>query len=175
MDTSVANEIKFTKILMEIFQTTRSNLMPKSTYEKTIDELKSASHVSGKKTRRQYHLLKKFEILQCGDVEKLIKKRESKLSDPVYFVYIEEMYGVINRAHLATGHGGRDRMHKHLSLKYANIPLGTVEIFKSLCLSCQKKKVSVILFTLWTVLFIRTWKLFIFVFALIRLAFVEPC
>jgi len=84
--------------------------------------------------------LQKYEVLECGDVEKLIRKRESPLSSPVYFVHIEETYGVISRAHIATGHGGRDRMHKHLSPKYANIHIEFLEIFKSFCLSCQEKK-----------------------------------
>ena len=141
MDTPMANEMKFMQILKEKFQTTNKNLLSRSIYEKTIDELKCASLLVGKKkTRRQYQLLQKYEILECGDVEKLIRKRESPLSSPVYFVHIEETYGVISRAHIATGHGGRDRMHKHLSPKYANIHIEFLEIFKSFCLSCQEKK-----------------------------------
>ena len=44
------------------------------------------------------------------------------------------------KAHVATGHGGRDRMMKVLSVKYANILRDTVELFKSMCLECQKKR-----------------------------------
>ena len=40
---------------------------------------------------------------------------------PLYYVPIEDMFDVIKHAHISTGHGGRDRMLKHLSLKYANI------------------------------------------------------
>ena len=108
MDASLGNEIQFTQMLMEKFQQNNKFLMPRSSYENTLDELKSASLVVGKKNRREYHLLTRYEILQCGDVEKLIKQRKSEDIDPVYFVYIEETFGVINRAHIATGHGGRD-------------------------------------------------------------------
>ena len=71
--------------------------MLRSSYENPLDELKSASIVVGKKTRRDYHLLTKYQILQCGDVEKLNKKRKSEDVDPVYFVCIEESFGVMNR------------------------------------------------------------------------------
>ena len=42
------------------------------------------------------------------------------------------MFETIKRAHIATGHGGRDKMVKELS-KYANITRDTVELFQSLC------------------------------------------
>ena len=59
---------------------------------------------------------------------------------PIYYVSIEETYDVIKRAHTATGHGGRDRMTKHLSMKYANITREVVELFKSYCVTCQEKR-----------------------------------
>lgn len=82
----------------------------------------------------------RYEVLLCGDIERLIKKRE-KLDDPVlYYVTIEETFDVINRAHLATGHGGRDRMAKHLHEKYANITMESLTLFKDSCTQCQEKK-----------------------------------
>ena len=41
--------------------------------------------------------------------------------------------------HIATGHGGRDRMLKHVGKKYANITRETVDLFKSFCVCCQEK------------------------------------
>ena len=38
--------------------------------------------------------------------------------DIIYFVSIEETFEVIKRAHIATGHGGRDKMIKGTSKKY---------------------------------------------------------
>ena len=78
-------------------------------------------------------------MLQCGDVEKLIKKRKSSEDPPVYYVSIEDTYDVIKRAHIATGHGGRDKMLKHLGTKYANITSHAVGLFKSYCAVCQQK------------------------------------
>ncbi|XP_068212648.1 KRAB-A domain-containing protein 2-like [Palaemon carinicauda] len=59
---------------------------------------------------------------------------------PLYYVSIEETFGVVKSAHISTGHGGRDRMLKELQKKYANIPTKAVELFKSLCQECQKKR-----------------------------------
>ena len=38
------------------------------------------------------------------------------------------------------GHGGRDKMMKHLGIKYANITREAVELFKSFCSVCQQKR-----------------------------------
>ena len=140
MEASLDNVIQFTQMLMEKFQQNNMFLMPRYSYENTLDELKTASLVVGKKTRREYHLPTRYEILQCGDVEKLIKKRKSEDIDPVYFVSIEETFGVINRSHIATGHGEIDRMQKYESSKYANIQLDSLELFKSICLPRPEKK-----------------------------------
>ena len=53
-------------------------------------------------------MLNKYEVLQCGDIEKLIKKRRQSEDDILYYVSIEDTYDIIKRAHLATGHCGRD-------------------------------------------------------------------
>ena len=41
----------------------------------------------------------------------------------MYYVSIEDTYDVIRRAHIATGHGGRDRMVKEIGKKYVNVTL----------------------------------------------------
>ena len=75
-----------------------------------------------------------------GDVEKLIKKRQS-LTDPIlYYAYAEEIYSIIMRAHLNTGHGGRDKMLKEVNKKYANVTRHTLNLFKQMCEECQLKK-----------------------------------
>ena len=40
---------------------------------------------------------------QCGDVEKLTKKRKSPEDCPVYYAIIEDTYNIISKAHIATG------------------------------------------------------------------------
>ena len=57
----------------------------------------------------------------------------------MYYVSIEDTYDVIRRAHIATGHGGRDRMVKEIGKKYVNVTRDAIELFKSYCYECQKK------------------------------------
>jgi len=82
----------------------------------------------------------RYEIMQCGDVEKLIKRRQDPDESPVYYVSIEDTFELIKRVHLATGHGGRDRMTKEINKKYANITREALELFKSICEESQKKR-----------------------------------
>ncbi|XP_037787727.1 KRAB-A domain-containing protein 2-like [Penaeus monodon] len=81
----------------------------------------------------------KYEVLQCGDMEKLIKIWTKADEPPLYYVTIEATFDVIKRAHIATGHCRRDCMIKELQRKYANITTKALEFFKSLCEECQKK------------------------------------
>ena len=113
-------EIEFRQDLYKQFEGNKRVLIPKEDYCKTISELKEASSCS-KKTSHQYYLLKMYEILKCGDVEKLIRKRQDQDETPVYFVTIEETFDVIKRVHLLTGHGGRDKIVKEVNKKYANV------------------------------------------------------
>ena len=57
----------------------------------------------------------------------------------MYYVSIEDTFDVIQRAYIATGHGGRDSMLKHVGKKYANITRESVDLFKSFCVRCQEK------------------------------------
>ena len=135
-----SHEIVFKEKLIEKYSQCQKHFMPREVYYKIIDDLKRAAEVSSTKSQHNYYLLRKYEVLLCGDVEKLIKKRKSPEDCPVYFATIEDTYDIITKAHIATGHGGCDRMLKHLGQKYANITTYAVELFKSYCLVCQEKR-----------------------------------
>ena len=69
---------------------------------------KILSHVIG-------YILKIFSEKKIHKLAaRIMKQVPLYLRYPV-FVHIEETCGVISRAHTATGHGGRDRLHKYLS------------------------------------------------------------
>ena len=51
-----------------------------------------------------------------------------------------ELFDVLQEAHLAIGHGGRDRMLKELSIKYRNITRHDVEQYRHLSEPCQKNQ-----------------------------------
>ena len=97
-------------------------LLPKEEYDNIINHIKK---ISQKKTAHDYYHLKKYEILQCGNVEKLIRKREDGEQNPIYFVTIEEMFDAIKQVHINTGHRSRDKMiitlllHIFVLIKYA--------------------------------------------------------
>ena len=79
-----------------------------------MSDLKMASEDPHENVRQNYYLLLKVEIVFCGYVEKRIKKRADSSVPHLYYVTIEDTFDIIKRAHLSTGHGGRDRMIKEL-------------------------------------------------------------
>ncbi|XP_068220838.1 KRAB-A domain-containing protein 2-like [Palaemon carinicauda] len=133
-------ELKFREDLLSRYEKCSKYLIPKDAYFQMIEDIHRASERKNTKSRHEYYLLSKYEVLQCGDLEKIIKKRQTLDETPGYYVSIEDTFDIVKRAHVATGHGGRDRMTKELQVKYANIQRETIELFKSLCLVCQKKR-----------------------------------
>jgi hypothetical protein len=43
-------------------------------------------------------------------------------------------------ARVAIGHGGRDRLKKEVSKKYANVTIEMINVFLSMCETCQQRK-----------------------------------
>ena len=114
--------------------------MNKCQYQSAISTLRAAALENLKKSRHDYYLLSKYEIFSCGKVDKLIKKRKNENDPILYYVPLEDVYSTILKAHVETGHGGRDKMKHYLSKKCANITRDMLEIFKSFCVLCQEKK-----------------------------------
>ena len=134
-------EDTFKNELYKKYESLKKVLTPKPEYFLLINELKHLNEQSSTKSHQGYYLLCKYEIRQCGAVEKLIRRRKSN-DDPIqYYVHIEETFDVIKCAHIATGHGGRDWMVKELGKKYANVTRDFIELFKSMCIDCQRKRV----------------------------------
>ncbi|XP_041347573.1 KRAB-A domain-containing protein 2-like [Gigantopelta aegis] len=131
-------EETFRRSLYTSYGENKCILLPKEEYIKTVGELLEATQAP-KKSRRQFYLLKKYKLLQCGDVQKLIRKKPNQ-EHPLYFATIEETFDIIKRAHIATGHGGRDKIIKDINKKYANITQDAITLFKSMCIECQRKR-----------------------------------
>ena len=66
-------EETFRRSLYTSYGENKCILLPKEEYIKTVGDLLEATQTP-KKTLRQFYLLKKYELLQCGDVQKLIRK-----------------------------------------------------------------------------------------------------
>lgn len=91
-----------------------------------------------KKTSLDYRRLRRFNVIEIDGIKKLIEP--GKLHPIRYVLPIEEMFDVLVNAHQATGHGGRDRMWAEVAPKYSSFTKETINIFTSLCESCQAKK-----------------------------------
>lgn len=111
------------------------NAMTKDVYNKLLTEVEEAKSAA-KKTPLQYRRLKRFNVLEIGETKKLVSN-----SEPVkYYLPAEEIFDVIEASHVAVGHGGRDRMKAETSRKYANVTTQMINIFLSMCETCQRKK-----------------------------------
>ena len=76
-----------------------------------IEKIKRLKDGTPKKTPNDYKLLKPYDVVDIAHFQKLIVCG----SDPVrYFVPLEDLFNVINKAHIACGHGGEKRMEKEL-------------------------------------------------------------
>jgi hypothetical protein len=122
-------------LTLETDKESHYNIMARDTYCKLLAEVEGAKSAV-KKTSLQYRRLKRFDVLETGEVKKLIAKGETVR----YFLPAEEIFDVIESAHVATGHGGRNRLKKEVSRKYANVTIEMINIFLSVCETCQKKE-----------------------------------
>ena len=66
-------------------------------------------------------MLKRYDVVQIGNTVKLIYPVAEGSSLIKYYVQKEDIFDVIHDAHLAIGHGGRNRMIKETQIKYKNI------------------------------------------------------
>lgn len=110
------------KFLTEILQSeseksSHYNVLTSEQYLELIEQVEDAEK-SEERTPLQQRRLKRFAVLEIGDVKKLIARSEGNIK---YYLPSDELYDVIDAAHVAVGHGGRDRMLAETSKKYANI------------------------------------------------------
>ncbi|MPC83807.1 hypothetical protein E2C01_078525 [Portunus trituberculatus] len=70
-------EEKFTRELFKRYEVNEKYLIPKTQYYDIIDSIKSAAPGVDKKSRNDYYLMSRYDVLLCGDVWKLIKKHNS--------------------------------------------------------------------------------------------------
>ncbi|KAL4126488.1 hypothetical protein QTP88_010710 [Uroleucon formosanum] len=109
-------------------------------YDKALNEINDAKLNPGKtKTRNQYYLCRKYDLIEVGNVKHIILKPKTKTENIIYVVPYENYFEKIEESHKATGHGGRDKVEQNLKNKY-NIPRIAIQIFINLCTTCNKKK-----------------------------------
>ena len=136
-----SSEQKYIVALRNKFESKKTrNIYPREQYNELLAKIKLLES-SEKKSTTDYNNLKRYNIVIIGGYERLITKvKETDETNFKIYVYMEELYGILEKAHKETGHGGRDRMIKHLNNGYANISRESIELCTSLCENCNMKK-----------------------------------
>lgn len=143
---SAVSEHEFRLKLDAYIQKSESNntfLFTQYKYKELIADVKASlckRRESKPLTSLDYRRIKRYDILSIGDVEKLIKKRSTNDDEIKYFCHIDELYEIIHKAHIDTGHKRTRCMDKELKKKYCNITRDVIDIYLRLCGQCQLKK-----------------------------------
>ena len=133
-------KIKFYQKLNALIESKKDNnsLLCVKKYEFLIQQLNTLKHVNRKKEPKDYQLLKRYDIVQIGNVEQLIYPVAEGSTSIKYYVQIEDIFNVIHEAHFSIGHGGRNRMVKETGTKYKNNTGERIMIYLNLCIPCLK-------------------------------------
>uniref|UniRef100_A0A6P7FRD3 KRAB-A domain-containing protein 2-like isoform X1 n=1 Tax=Diabrotica virgifera virgifera TaxID=50390 RepID=A0A6P7FRD3_DIAVI len=121
----------------------RSTLLLESDYKKLIYEVKEAQELRrfGKGlSSKQYRRLNRYEVLNIGENEHLIAKRQTNEEEIKFFVYREQLFDIVHTAHINIGHKSERGMEHELKKKYANITREIINLYLSKCQFCQLKK-----------------------------------
>ncbi|XP_043491623.1 KRAB-A domain-containing protein 2-like [Polistes fuscatus] len=124
---------------MRVNAARNSFFLTETSYQKLINDVQNAKTTT-KKESRDYKLLKRYDVIIIGKKSKLIYPLKEGVNTIQYYITDSELFHILHEAHLATGHGGRDKMSKELSTKYKNITRHDLELYIHLCEPCQKKK-----------------------------------
>ncbi|KFD62037.1 LOW QUALITY PROTEIN: hypothetical protein M514_09389 [Trichuris suis] len=114
-----------------------SVFLSETTYRNLLSDALKAKKTA-KKEPRDYWLLNRYDVI--GNKSKLIYPVREGVNAIRFYVPDSELFDVLHEAHLAVGHGGRDRMLKELSPKYKNITRYDIELYLQICEPCQKKQ-----------------------------------
>lgn len=108
-----------------------THLLTKEKYFAIIEEVKQAK-VRPKKGTLDYRRLKKYDVINVNNEERLIAPIVLDSNVLLYYVHTEELFDIVHSTHLSTGHRGRTRMEKELKAKYKNV---TTEVSICVCVS----------------------------------------
>ena len=79
-------------------------------YSRVIQEISQLKRGDPKKEPKDYQLLKWCDVVQIGNTVKLIYPVAEGTFSIKCYVQKEDIFDAIHDAHLAIGHGGRNRM-----------------------------------------------------------------
>ncbi|XP_017772782.1 PREDICTED: uncharacterized protein LOC108559909 isoform X5 [Nicrophorus vespilloides] len=131
----------FDKLLGELVSTKNRNnvYLSRDAYDKVLEDVINAKQKTHSKTPVDYRRLQRYDVARVGEELKLISPISSNNKYIKYFVTMDELFDVIEDAHLMTGHGGRSRVLNLLNTKYKNVTVESVMLYLSLCKACYNK------------------------------------
>jgi hypothetical protein len=134
-------KLRFSAELVKIRNASAKNsvFLTEDDYKKLVLEVEDAKD-KPRKEPRHYWLLNRYDVMIVENVQKLIHPLKQGDSVVKFYVHDSDLFTVLHEAHVAIGHGGRDRMLKELDIKYKNVTRHDVELYISLCEPCQKKQ-----------------------------------
>ncbi|KAK4875965.1 hypothetical protein RN001_012387 [Aquatica leii] len=97
----------------------RSTLLLEADYKLLLSEVKETQRLrnSGESlSSKQYRRLKRYDLLNIGQDEKLIAKRYTDNDNIRFYVYLDQLFDIINAAHINTGHKREKGMTFYLLL-----------------------------------------------------------
>ncbi|XP_077280689.1 KRAB-A domain-containing protein 2-like isoform X1 [Temnothorax americanus] len=122
----------------------RSDYFTSEQYNQIIFEVREAKLLKDTKnplSSKQYRRLKRFDIITVGENDKLIEKTGKTPTETFrYYCKTEDLFDILETAHIATGHKRIRVMEAEINKKYCNVTRTAIQIYLSLCEQCQGKK-----------------------------------
>ncbi|PZC87403.1 hypothetical protein B5X24_HaOG216555 [Helicoverpa armigera] len=131
----------FTEKLNKLVSRKKSNsfyFMNTSRYQDLINEVKETKN-KWNKNFEDYKILANYDILNICDRERLIKPRDEVNTNIKFYVYMEELFGVLHTIHLLFKHANLDVMDSELKTKYCNVSKEVIKLYLSCCKICKEK------------------------------------
>ena len=93
------------------------------------------------KSDREIALLKTYDVINVGNTQKSVKNLSSSENGTIkYYAPLEEVFDVIQNAHVTIGHRGIRNILTEIRKKYVNISEKQVELYISECHECKLKR-----------------------------------
>lgn len=114
-------------------------LFTRDEYFTFLNKVITTKEKTNQKTPEDYQRLSRYDVVNIGNIKKLVVPVKDEKDPLIYYSYLEENFDIIHETHISIGHGGLTRMVKELKNKYKNITLELITIYLNLCQPCQKK------------------------------------
>ncbi|XP_039748786.1 KRAB-A domain-containing protein 2-like [Pararge aegeria] len=140
MSEDVDRDLFYQRVNETLLSVTAPNtfLLTAAKYTRLIEQVKNAK-TKIKKTPADYRRIKRYDIVDSSNGERLVTARTPGHKSQMVFVKLEEIYDIIRDYHLRLNHAGRTRLMNAIKLKYKNITTAIVMLYLSLCEGCKNK------------------------------------